>query len=599
MPVPKKIRIAEHIEISWPADQREPARCPNCGCALPAARLLDIEFHPPGKEYHYAVHRCSRCDARFFGNSDTMDYSTDELIEMGWHGYQVQIGAGLWSIAAPLAQIDKPAAARVLEIGGAYGFGLDFAERACNWTGTGYDPSPLAAFGAAELGLDIKQDYFGERELDRGCYDVILATEVIEHLPDPPAFLRLMARALAPDGLLLLTTPDGTKITPGLSASELLPMLSPGAHLVLQSPASLRLALQQAGFRQVVIRQSGLTLIAYASVSAFELHNDAGRSREMYRRYLVERGRIAAPGSDLCLGFAGRALFEAVNDADFTAAQQAWEILLPATRQRYGIDLECMTELPGAAPASLSQLLQLMPVGLGMILYARGIWQLFLEAPRTQLLPRFRLALAALDALLAALAQRSLTDGLTIGLRECAMTEIALCLAAAGDADCVGLVMAMRDWSNDLTTAWRVFISLVNGGFVACGRQLQQAAGLYAPQEALESKLRLDALFTTGVLALEDAADWPRALSIFTELRSRLLRSLSASGNVPHLFWPGLRGEVTALRHLDRAEEARKLLQNVIPAYAGAPADLMQQLAGDQEQASTSFSEEKEAKRLF
>ena len=42
----------------------------------------------------------------------------------------------------------------------------------------------------------------------------MIATEVIEHIAHPPAFLALMRRALAEDGMLVLTTPDAEWITP-------------------------------------------------------------------------------------------------------------------------------------------------------------------------------------------------------------------------------------------------------------------------------------------------------------------------------------------------------------------------------------------------
>jgi 2-polyprenyl-3-methyl-5-hydroxy-6-metoxy-1,4-benzoquinol methylase len=293
---PGKIRIAEHIEISWTESKNTGTRCPNCGATGQAPILLEIDYRPPGKDYAFTLCTCRQCGAKFYDDPEIMDYSTGELIEIGWHVYQIQVGAGLWPIAAALSRIDKPAGKRVLEIGGAYGFGLDFAIRAHHWTGFGYDPSPLAAFGASELGLNVKQDYFEEKDLAHAPYDVIVATEVIEHLPDPPTFLRLMFRALSADGILLLTTPDGQKLTPGLDGRALLPMLSPGAHLVVQTAASLRTALLAAGFAHVDIRHDGMSLIAYASASSFGTRDDPASSRAKYRQYLLERSRQTADG---------------------------------------------------------------------------------------------------------------------------------------------------------------------------------------------------------------------------------------------------------------------------------------------------------------
>jgi SAM-dependent methyltransferase len=314
-----KQRIATHIEIEWLDRLSTVVTCPNCGAAAPMRQLLDIDYRPPGAEHRFTLQVCPVCTVRFVDNPETMDYATEELIEIGWHSYQVQLGAGVWPISAPLTRINKPAGARVLEIGGAYGFGLDFCIRARGWRGEGYDPSPLAGFGARELGLTIHREYFGKAQIADGPWDVVISTEVIEHLAHPPEFLRLMREALAADGMLVMTTPDAEWITPELSAGGLMPLLSPGAHAVLQTAQSLEVALKAAGFSHVTVLRESTSLIAYASAAPFALSEDEAAARAMYRRYLVERAGLTEPASDLRLGFAGRGLFEAANDGDAAA----------------------------------------------------------------------------------------------------------------------------------------------------------------------------------------------------------------------------------------------------------------------------------------
>ena len=43
-----------------------------------------------------------------------------------------------------------------------------------------------------------------------GRFDLVIATEVIEHIAHPDAFLRQLARFLTPDGRIFLTTPNGS-----------------------------------------------------------------------------------------------------------------------------------------------------------------------------------------------------------------------------------------------------------------------------------------------------------------------------------------------------------------------------------------------------
>ena len=78
---------------------------------------------------------------------------------------------------------------------------------------TGIDASPdviaVAREHAAAMGLAI--DYrAGDIQDLEGQYDLITSLEVIEHVAEPAAFLRALAKRLAPGGLLILSTPNAT-----------------------------------------------------------------------------------------------------------------------------------------------------------------------------------------------------------------------------------------------------------------------------------------------------------------------------------------------------------------------------------------------------
>ena len=78
---------------------------------------------------------------------------------------------------------------------------------------TGIDASPevieIARDHAARRGLEI--DYrVGDVQQLEGQFDLVTAMEVIEHVADPAAFVKALAKRLAPGGLLVMSTPNAT-----------------------------------------------------------------------------------------------------------------------------------------------------------------------------------------------------------------------------------------------------------------------------------------------------------------------------------------------------------------------------------------------------
>jgi SAM-dependent methyltransferase len=559
-------RIAEHIDIEWLDRPGPETVCPCCGYSGPVRQYVDIDYHPPEARHRFILQICPSCSVRFVDNTHMMDYFSDILIEIGWHTYQIQLGAGVWPISAPLTRVAKPKGAKVLEIGGAYGFGLDFCIRARGWAGEGFDPSPLAAFGARELGISVTQDYFEEKDLSRGPYDVIIATEVIEHLEHPPEFLALMRRALAADGILVLSTPDAAWITPALPAAQLMPLLSPGAHVVLQTAESLEKALRAAGFVDIKIKAGSLSLVAYASPSPFTLNEDEAAGRALYRHYLVERGKLTDERSDLRLGFAGRGYFEACNDGDLRAAEAAWAALVPAVRARFGLELETLTALPsGAENCGLAELCELMPIGLGMILFARAMYLLARKTRRATLLPLFTLAKQACAALLTALAKRSLIDGLTASLAEVIELEIALCLAETGDPASLSILLALATGHWAEQRGWRGFNGLVNAGALELAAQLKTSLGLDMPSPDVPADLRRDSLLSLANFALAPSGDTLAAITYAQALRG--MGHEDAAGTIMLQAFTRL---VNAARY-EEAEGVMAAEKNLFSGLAQAP----------------------------
>jgi 2-polyprenyl-6-hydroxyphenyl methylase/3-demethylubiquinone-9 3-methyltransferase len=81
---------------------------------------------------------------------------------------------------------------------------------------TGLDAAPelieVAREHAAAIGLEIDYRAGDVQELE-GQFDLITSMEVIEHVADPAAFVGALAKRLAPDGLMILSTPNQTSLS--------------------------------------------------------------------------------------------------------------------------------------------------------------------------------------------------------------------------------------------------------------------------------------------------------------------------------------------------------------------------------------------------
>jgi 2-polyprenyl-6-hydroxyphenyl methylase/3-demethylubiquinone-9 3-methyltransferase len=82
------------------------------------------------------------------------------------------------------------------------------------------------------IGLDIRYMAGEVAGLDIGTFDLVTCVEVIEHVADKRAFLRDVAARLAPDGLLVMSTPNRTAASRVLlvGAAEAVGYVPKGTH---------------------------------------------------------------------------------------------------------------------------------------------------------------------------------------------------------------------------------------------------------------------------------------------------------------------------------------------------------------------------------
>lgn len=175
---------------------------------------------------------------------------------------------------------------RLLDVGFGAGTILQ-AAKGKGWQTFGVEISKPAIENAKALGFDVFHGELSEANYPDEYFDVITASEILEHLPEPVKLLEEVAKILRPGGLFWATTPSSKSLSyklMGLNWSA----IGPPDHLQLFSRKGIYSMLKKAGFSQIKIYTHGLNpgeIIYY-----FRPEKRGGGSSEDYGFSRVETG---------------------------------------------------------------------------------------------------------------------------------------------------------------------------------------------------------------------------------------------------------------------------------------------------------------------
>jgi 2-polyprenyl-3-methyl-5-hydroxy-6-metoxy-1,4-benzoquinol methylase len=158
---------------------------------------------------------------------------------------------------APLLELLGPASGRrLLEIGCGAGFFLKSAERK-GWSVVGIELSEEASrFARDRLALDIRWERAETLNVQAATFDAVVMFDTVEHLFDPRAVVRSVARALVPGGQLLISTPNFRAFSRQLLGSSWA-VLSPLEHMYYFDEQTLGRLVEDCGFTSVrFVRQN-------------------------------------------------------------------------------------------------------------------------------------------------------------------------------------------------------------------------------------------------------------------------------------------------------------------------------------------------------
>jgi 2-polyprenyl-3-methyl-5-hydroxy-6-metoxy-1,4-benzoquinol methylase len=269
--------------------------CPACGGAGPVA-IGGLADRLHGVGGRWAFRRCGRCGSLWLDPRPADDqlgrlyppaYFTHEATDptdgaaggwraaarasvlAGWFGYPAADGAARRAVGRALGAVpairDRAAfgtssvfpryvaGGRVLDVGCGSGAFLALL-RSHGWTPAGVEPDPAAREAASSRGLDVAPSLEDAAGWER--FDVVTMTHVLEHVPEPIAFLERAVERLRPGGRLLAVTPNAQSLGLRLFGRDWFALEVP-RHLAVYSPRGARALLGRVrGLRHVRVGTS-------------------------------------------------------------------------------------------------------------------------------------------------------------------------------------------------------------------------------------------------------------------------------------------------------------------------------------------------------
>jgi 2-polyprenyl-3-methyl-5-hydroxy-6-metoxy-1,4-benzoquinol methylase len=252
-----------------PQTQRWELRDEPCGsCGSTERRTLGFhggDAHRQGKGVRTRIVQCRRC-ALIYANP--MPYPSGEDLRYADPSQYFEATMGVTDEGRRTLG-DRLVAEAERLLGG--GRGRRFVDVGCGrgevvwaaaqrgWEAEGLDISPEFVARARELGVTASVATLAERAFADATLDAVTLIEVIEHLYEPGATVRELARVIRPGGILFVSTPNEESIYQTLGNAycrlrglDWVVNLSPTwdlYHVQGFSPRSLRFLLTAHGFR--------------------------------------------------------------------------------------------------------------------------------------------------------------------------------------------------------------------------------------------------------------------------------------------------------------------------------------------------------------
>ena len=320
--------------------------------------------------------RCSNCYTVYFCKLEIVGYlDAQQEIAKKYTDHYLLIGCGI-DLGIELLDTWGGEYETLLEVGCGVGFSLDYWSNFKNKYGIGLEAAYYGSVGRKLLNVDIRDIYLNSENPPLGKFDIVLATEVIEHVENPSGFLKSLKNNMSENGILLLTTPAAEFINRDKKETMLLAVLSYGFHYFILSKKSMTKLLIENGFTNIEINIRNERMIVKAELknnNKFHLFKKKF-SRKEYINYLEY---LAINPNKIVIELSLIRLFEELmNAGDFEKAADVLPKLFLSIKEKYRLDI---TNLISSIDNSknfiqLDDYLYNLPPYIGILFYYLGIF---------------------------------------------------------------------------------------------------------------------------------------------------------------------------------------------------------------------------------
>ena len=214
-------------------------------------------FEPYAERGEFGVVKCKECSLIFINPRATEEetrkqYTDDVSSPIRYYGKSVHVDSPIFEKRLRAIEELVPKG-RLLDVGCSVGTFMDVA-RARGWQVAGVELNKNACELCTEKGHKVYRGLFAPELIstfEKADFDLITLNDVIEHLPDPVASMKLVGPLLRPGGYLMINTPNIDNIVARTF------QIKPMEHLFYFSTATATRTLEKAGLEVVLAKKAG------------------------------------------------------------------------------------------------------------------------------------------------------------------------------------------------------------------------------------------------------------------------------------------------------------------------------------------------------